>query len=130
VVIGGGRAGCGLADLAQRQGHDTTVLEASNVFAVQFGLPGRWRYVHDLREQCVHLVADATVTRIDDDAVHYLAGGTEHAVPATTVITVNQVEANAPIIVDGVETHRVGDCTGPRWLEGSLLDATTTAVAL
>jgi 2,4-dienoyl-CoA reductase (NADPH2) len=133
VVIGGGRAGCGLADLAHRHGHPTTVLESSNVFAVQFGLPGRWRYVHDLREQGLELVGDATVTHIVDEAVHYTVAGAEHTVAATTVITVNQVEANEPLALagfGGVETYRVGDCTGPRWLEGSFYDATKAAVAI
>jgi 2,4-dienoyl-CoA reductase (NADPH2) len=130
VVIGGGRAGCGLADLAHRQGHPTTVLEPSNVFAVQFGLPGRWRYVHDLRTQGVSLVPDATVDRIDADGVHYTVAGDTHAIAAATVITVNRVDPTDPLATNGVETHRIGDCTGPRWLEGSLLDATSLAVAL
>jgi 2,4-dienoyl-CoA reductase (NADPH2) len=130
VVIGGGRAGCGLADFAQQRGHETTVLEASNVFAVQFGLPGRWRYVHDLREQGITLTPDATITSIDEDAVHYTAGGEDHAIAATTVITVNRVEANDPIAIDGIESYRIGDCQGPRWLEGSLLEASTVAAGL
>ncbi len=130
VVIGGGRAGCGLADLAHDQGHDVTVLEPSNVFAVQFGLPGRWRYVHDLRAKGVTLVPDATVTNIDHEMVRYTAGGSEQAIAASTVIVANQVEPNDPVTVDGTEHHRVGDCQGPRWLEGSLLDATTVAVGL
>ncbi len=135
VVVGGGRAGCGLADLAHRQGHPATVLEATNVFAVQFGLPGRWRYVHDLRDSGVELVAEATVTRIDGETVTYTASGEPHIVPATTVIAVNRVEANAPLTAasraaGGTDIHRIGDCRGARWLEGSLLDATEVAVAL
>ena len=130
VVIGGGRAGCGLADLAHRQGHPTTVLEQSNVFAVQFGLPGRWRYVHDLREQGVTLVPDATLDRIEAEAVHYTQAGEAQAVAAATVITVNRVDPGTPLAAPDIEMHRIGDCTGPRWLEGSLLDATSLAVAL
>ena len=130
VIIGGGRAGCGLADLAHRQGHPTTVLEASNVFAVQFGLPGRWRYVHDLRERGVTLVPDTTVDRIDGETVHYTQAGEAHTVTAATVITVNRVDPTAPLDAPDFKTHRIGDCTGPRWLEGSLLDATSLAVAL
>ncbi len=138
VVIGGGRAGCGIAHLARTQGHAVTVLEESQVFAPQFGMPGRWRHVHELLESGVALKRGAEVVQIGEHTVHYRDGAGEHILSADVVIGVSNVVPNpgigaapaANISFGSVELHRVGDCTGPRFLEGALLDATQLAIKL
>src|SRR5207248_2804209 len=70
VVLGGGRAGCGLADLASRQGYEVTIVEPGPVLAWQIGLPGRWRLVHDLWERNVDTRLRTETTRIDDHTVY------------------------------------------------------------
>ena len=41
VVIGGGKPGISIADLCLRRGRDVTVLEPTNVFCGELGLPER-----------------------------------------------------------------------------------------
>ncbi len=140
VIIGGGRAGCGFAHLARTQGHRVTVMEESQVFAPQFGMPGRWRHVHELLESGVALKRGARATEITPTSVRYSDAEGDHEAPANVVITVPTVEANPGIAAAfdtrnqttalPFELHRVGDCTGPRFLEGSLLDATQLAIIL
>ena len=48
VVIGGGKPGISIADLCIRRGRTVTVLEPTNVFCGELGLPGRWRLVADI----------------------------------------------------------------------------------
>ena len=74
VVLGGGRAGMGLADLASQQGKDVTVVEASSVFAPQIGLVARWRLVHELQARGVELLNDTTVRHIDASGVAVTTG--------------------------------------------------------
>lgn len=140
VILGGGRAGCGLAALARSQGHHVNVLESTNVFMPQFGMPGRWRMVHELQESGVVLTANAQVANITNTAVEYTLNGADHTVDADVVISVTTLAANTGVeamlgtlpatLRAMLEFHRVGDCTGARFLEGSLLDATEVAVRL
>ncbi len=134
VVLGGGRAGCGLAGLARSRGHEVTLIEAGAVLATQFGLPGRWRHVHELRESGVVTELAATVVEIGPTDVAFTQSGTERRVDARSVLVAAAVEPTdgitAAVDTDTIEFHRIGDCTGGRFLEGSLLDATTVAVAL
>jgi 2,4-dienoyl-CoA reductase (NADPH2) len=134
VVIGGGRAGMGLADLASRQGHAVTVLERSGVFAAQVGLPGRWRLVHELQERGVDLVADAVVTAVGHDHVQFTVGGETRSASSDLVLVAEcSSDANAGVEMlrsAGVPVHAVGDCNGAGFIEGAMLDAATLAVTL
>lgn len=134
VVVGGGRAGCGLALLARQQGHEVTLVEAGTVLATQFGMPGRWRHVHELREAGVVTELGAELVAIEPEQIVVRQAGAERTLAAATVVTVATVAPNDAITelvaALGIPVHRVGDCTGPRFLEGSLLDATTVAVGI
>ncbi len=135
VVIGGGRAGCGIAKLANDRGHRVTVLEPSEVFAPQFGMPGRWRNVHELMESGVALQRGAVPTSITKNTVHYTDGRGDQSIAADIVIAVSKVEPR-PALEAAMpqgrvpELHRVGDSAGARFLEGALLDATELAIKL
>jgi 2,4-dienoyl-CoA reductase (NADPH2) len=134
VVIGGGRAGMGLADLASRQGHAVTVLERSGVFASQIGLPGRWRLVHELQQRGVDLVGNATVTAIEHDLVRYTVDD-ESRTAAGDIVLVAECSSEPNVGVDilkstDVPVHSIGDCTGAGFIEGAMLDAATLAVSL
>lgn len=134
VVIGGGRAGCGLADVASQQGKQVTVIEASGVFASQVGMVARWRLVHELQQRGVELVAKATVARVDAAGVTVTVDGAERTFAADVVLVASRIDAR-PDAVDalratGVEVHAVGDCNGAGFIEGAMLDASTLAVSL
>jgi 2,4-dienoyl-CoA reductase (NADPH2) len=133
VVVGGGRAGLGLADVASARGHEVTVLEASGIFAAQIGLPGRWRLIHDLRERGVRLVGDACVDGIGDASVSVTVAGVPEEIAADVVLVASvegRPEIAAALETGGVPVHAVGDCRAPGFLEGAMLDAATLAVGL
>ena len=134
VVIGGGRAGLGLADLASRQGHEVAVVEGATVFAPQIGLPGRWRLVHELRARGVRLLAQSTVRAIEAGHVVIVSGDAEIVLEADVVLIASIVAARAAAVAlletAGVPVHAVGDCTGPGFIEGAMLGAATLAVGL
>ncbi len=134
VVVGGGRAGLGLADLASRQGNHVTVVEPERVFAPQIGLVGRFRLVHDLTERGVDLRDRSTLVSVSPSHVTVAAKEGELELAADVVLIASgmgaRTEAADALKAGGVEVRAVGDCTGPGFLEGAMLDAATLAVAL
>ena len=134
VVIGGGRAGCGLADLASQQGRHVTVIEAGTVFAPQVGMVARWRLVHELQTRGVELIGGATVDRIEPGSVTCTIGHEVRTVPADIVLVASRIDPRPSIVEElaasGVAVHAVGDCTGAGFIEGAMLDASKLAVAL
>ncbi len=134
VVLGGGRAGCGLADLASRQGHSVTIVEAGAVLAPQLGLPGRWRLVHDLGERGVDTRMSADVIGIREHAVSIRSSDVEDTVKADLVLLASVIDADTGLADalsgSGVEVHAIGDCTGAGFIEGAMLDAAQIAMRL
>ena len=136
VVLGGGRAGLGLADLASSRGHRVTVLETGRVFAPQLGLPGRWRLIHELQERDVALFGSVAADSIEigDGNVRFSVGGESLHASADVVLVASRVEPNRGLLDElgaaGVAVHPVGDCTGAGYIEGAMLDAATVAVSL
>jgi 2,4-dienoyl-CoA reductase (NADPH2) len=134
VVLGGGRAGLGLADLASQRGRSVTVVEASAIFAPQVGLVGRWRLIHELQERNVQLLPNALVQRISDIAVTVAVDGEARDLPADVVLVASSINAQPQALDElrscGLEFHSVGDCNGAGFIEGAMLDASTLAVTL
>jgi 2,4-dienoyl-CoA reductase-like NADH-dependent reductase (Old Yellow Enzyme family) len=129
AIIGGGKVGCSLAQLAVSRGHIVTLIEPSGVFAAELGLPGRFRLVHDLEEAGVRLLA-ATPLAINPAGVDC---GTE-LVEADTVVNVAGTQA-APVLLDalriaGIDARGVGDCVDVGKLEGAFLGAALLAKAI
>jgi 2,4-dienoyl-CoA reductase-like NADH-dependent reductase (Old Yellow Enzyme family) len=134
TVVGGGRAGLGIADLASRQGVDVTVVEDGAVFAPQVGLVGRWRLVHDLRSRGVQLLARTTVDRIGPTHVTVRDEHGARDIAAELVVVVSRIDPQTELVdalrAGGVEVHAVGDCTGAGFIEGAMAGAAALAVAL
>jgi len=135
VVLGGGRAGAGLADVCARRGHAVAVLEPSGCFVQQMGLPGRWRIVHELREAGVELVANARVVAIEREGVAYEdAEGKRFVAPADAVLVASYVQADGALAealrASGAEVHAIGDCNGPGFVRGAMTDAARVAALL
>jgi 2,4-dienoyl-CoA reductase (NADPH2) len=135
VVLGGGRAGLGLADAASQQGHRVTVVEAGPTFAPQIGMVGRWRLVHELTERGVTLLRDTVVDSIGASTVSVRSGaGAPQELAADVVLVASRVDARNTAVDElrssGLEVHAVGDCVAPGFIEGAMLDAATLAVTL
>ena len=135
VIVGGGKVGLSLADLAARRGLEVTVLEATSVFGRELGLPGRFEMVADLEARGVTLCAEVAAQSFEPGRV--IARGADGEV--------RHIEADAAIIATpsgrddrmgaalrgaGIAFRSIGDCRHFGLLEGALLDASTVVSAL
>jgi 2,4-dienoyl-CoA reductase (NADPH2) len=128
AVVGGGKVGLSLADLAQRRGRDVTVLEATSVFASELGLPGRFQLVADLEERGVHLLPAVDVRAFEPGCVVVATGGADATrVPVETVIIATphgpDERLGAGLRAAKIAFRAIGDCRRFGLLEGALLDA-------
>lgn len=135
AILGGGRAGVGLAGICAERGYRVSVLEASAVFAQQMGLPGRWRIVHELREQGVELQGEACITGIRPGAVDWVdAQGAARETPADSVLIASGAtpasELAAELRAAGLETHAIGDCEEVGFVRGALESAARAAARI
>jgi 2,4-dienoyl-CoA reductase (NADPH2) len=139
TIIGGGLVGVELAEFMVERGRDVTVLEEGPTFATEMAHPRRWRVLHDLREAGVHLIDQATVTRIDEHAVHYETGPheghvTPEEVPANTVVIATGLVANPELadalLEQGITPIVIGDCQGVGYIEGAIRDGYHAALEI
>jgi len=134
VLIGGGKASMSIADLCIKRGRDVTIVEETNVFCGELGLPGRWRLVPDIEAAGARLVDSAQVESITANAVLVRVGDGVESIAADTVIVTNvavpESELFTQIQAAGIDARLVGDCNGVRRLEGANLDAAEVALAI
>jgi 2,4-dienoyl-CoA reductase (NADPH2) len=132
VVVGGGKAGASLADLLVRRGRSVTVVEPTNVFCVELGLPGRFRLVADLEAAGVELVPGFVLEGISSGEVQGTVGGASRSITADTVVLTADRHADAPLVEAlsgaGIPVHVVGDARTTAGLEGANLDAALLAM--
>src|SRR5205807_7570991 len=135
VVVGGGKTGLSLADLCLRRGRSVAVVEPTNVFGVELGLPGRFRLVHDVEAAGARLVGNAVVEAITAAgvAVRRDDGGADE-LDADTVLVASGATPDGgladALAGDGIAVHAVGDCVGAGGLEAANLRAAELALAL
>src|SRR5205814_5626309 len=89
VLIGGGKASVSIADLCIKRGRQVTIVEETNVFCGELGLPGRWRLVPDIEAAGARLVDRASVEAVGPNRVHVRIGDKIESIPADTVIVTN-----------------------------------------
>jgi len=132
VVVGGGLVGIELAEFLAERGRRVRVLEPGPDLAPEMSPPRRWRALHEVRALGVDLRTGVKDLYIDDDAVRFSdAAGEPQRVSADSVIlaigTRDNPELADAIEASGIETHRIGDCRGVRYIEGAMLDAARIA---
>lgn len=149
VILGGAKSAVSIGHLALSRGRHVTLVEATNVFGIELGLPGRWRLVSDLDTAGARLVDRAIAQEITASAVvvtHAGAAGSGASsdsdsgsastedIPADTVIVTSDVRPDTSLADEltsaGVAHHVVGDCREVRRIEGANLDAAAVALAL
>ncbi len=136
VVIGGNKAGLALAGVARERGASrVTVLEESAVFAAANGMVGRWRYVHEAREQGIALEPGSRLVAIDGKLVRYRDdAGRSRECEAECVFLTSGAQPDTSLAdalaERGVRAQALGDCRELRFVEGAFLDATLAAAAL
>jgi 2,4-dienoyl-CoA reductase (NADPH2) len=136
VIVGGGLVGLELAEFMAERGRSVTVLESGPKFGLEMAHPRRWRVLHELRQEGVLLIANATLHAIGRQHVEYsLASdaktnpntdGSRQKAIADTVIFAIGLEANSRLSEilreSGVPLREIGDVSGPRYLEGAIHD--------
>ena len=135
VVVGGDKAGLGLAGVARRRGAVVHVLHESEVFAESVGMVGRWRYVHEAREQGIVLHPSARLLAIDDKHVEYRSaeeGPRTLEARGVWIASGAQPDADlcAALRARGVRAEPIGDCRELRLVEGAMYDAARIATQL
>jgi len=134
AIIGGSKAAVSIGNLCIARGREVAIIEPSNVFVPELGLPGRWRLVPDIEAAGARLVDTATIESIGDAGVVVNIAGASETIPADTVIVVNSVTPQGGLLAElkaaGVDARGVGDCVEVRRIEGANIDAAELAIAL
>jgi 2,4-dienoyl-CoA reductase-like NADH-dependent reductase (Old Yellow Enzyme family) len=135
VVLGGDLPGLGVAEHAADQGVRVTVLEATPVFGLHLGLPGRWQRVAELRRRGITLAGGAEVLEITGDAVRWRDVEGEHETPAGAVLATASAAPDTgladALATRGLDVAVVGDAiAGAGLLEHAMRTALETAVTL
>lgn len=134
VVIGGGKIGLSLADLATKRGRSVSVVESTHVFCGELGIPGRSRWVADAQASGIALIGQATLERIDEESVTVTVDEHDRVLAADTVFLATGAVANPGLAealqAKGLSVHAAGDCREIGRIEGANLDAARIALAL
>ena len=135
VILGGDKAALGVASEARRRGATVDVVHDGDVFAESIGMVGRWRYVHEAREQGISLHAEATVQSVEPGRVTLEPrGAAATTLEADAVWAVTGAQP-APALYDvlrahGIQARAIGDCREFGLVEGALHDATRAALEI
>ena len=134
VVVGGDLPGLGIAQRAHADGVAVTVVDESDVFAQELGLPGRWRTVHDLRAAGVTLLGGVRVVAFDDDGVLVANDAGKQLLPAdlavVTAVGAPDRQLADRLVAAGVTVTSIGDCSGTTYLDAAMRTAVEAAVAI
>ncbi len=138
AIVGGGLVGIEIAEFLVDRGRQVTVIDQGPTMAPEMAHPRRWRVLTDLRDHGATLINGATVTRIDDDSVHYTTDvdgvPTAATVAAQSVIIATGLVANPHLdaweTIAGTDTTVVGDASGITYIEGAIYDGFNAALAL
>ena len=123
VVIGGGFAGCELADILAERGKKLTLLEESKRLGFDIGITTRWVVLMRLWQFGVRMERNARVVNIAEKAVEAMIADSETCFEADTVALTLPLETNDKLARElqekGWTVRSVGDCaaTGGRIME-------------
>ena len=123
AIIGGGFAGCELADVLADSGKQVTLLEESRRLGFDIGITTRWVVLMRLWQFGVTMERNAKVIEITDKGVNAIIGDEGKAFEADTVALTMPLVTNDKLArdleTDGFKVYAVGDCaaTGGRIME-------------
>jgi len=123
VIIGGGFAGCELADVLAERGKKVTLLEESRRLGFDIGITTRWVVLMRLWKFGVTMERNAKVVEISDRAVTAMVGDSGKSFEADTVALAMPLVTNDALATElkekGYTVYSVGDCatTGGRIME-------------
>ena len=121
VIVGGGTVGCETADYLaplvndlSPANRDVTVIEMTKTLAANEGGAGRAVLITRMLSKGVHVLTEAKVTEITEDAISYEKDGEIHTIAdADTLVLAMGYRPNTKLADDlaaaGVTTHVLGD---------------------
>jgi 2,4-dienoyl-CoA reductase-like NADH-dependent reductase (Old Yellow Enzyme family)/thioredoxin reductase len=134
VILGGGKPAMSIGDLCLKRGRSVTIIEPTNVFCSELGLPGRWRLVADIEKNGATLLDQAVVESIGGSSVSVKVGDRVAEIPADTVIVTSGAEPDTGVAAEltaaGIANRVIGDASSVRRIEGANLDAAALALSL
>jgi len=114
VIIGGGFAGCELADVLAEHGKKVTLLEESRRLGFDIGITTRWVVLMRLWKFGVAMERNAKVVEISDRAVTAMVGDAGKSFEADTVALAMPLVTNDALANElkekGYTVYSVGDC--------------------
>jgi len=133
AVVGSDVIGVKAAEALAQAGHAVTLLERG-AFAPEMGLPRRWRAADLLARLGAVRVKGVVEIALSEHGVRYRTAREEGEVACDRVLDATGLAADESLAdalrASGAETHAIGDCRGPRYLEAGLLEAARLARAL
>lgn len=118
VVVGGGFAGCELAEVMSEKGRDITIVEQSSKIGEDIGVTERWYVKILLKEHKVKTLTNAVVEAITAEGVRVRSGDSTTVIPADTIITAAKLTANTKLYDEfkgkAPQVYAVGDSADPK----------------
>ncbi|MGI5861889.1 MAG: FAD-dependent oxidoreductase [Myxococcales bacterium] len=136
VVAGGGLSGCDAAlEIAEKGGHDVTIVEMLDEIARDMLIVNRITLLRQLAERGGKVLTGRTITAIEENAVIAQGPNGREEIPADTVIAAFGVCPATELTVAltqryGAKVHPVGDCVQPRKVGEAVNDAYALALTL
>jgi 2,4-dienoyl-CoA reductase (NADPH2) len=134
VVIGGGLAGCELAEFLLDRGKKVTIIGESERVGDTVGPTTRWVFKMKFKEHGVGMIDRAKVEEITEKGVKIRQGNTVEFIEANTVIPARNLQPNhllgyklkgkVPTIYD------VGDCATPALVKESITQGFLTGMEI
>lgn len=134
VLIGGGMAALQVALYLARNDRSVSIVESTRYLGAEMAPPRRWRTLHELNQVGVRIVREAEVTGVVQGGVEVRRDGELELIAGSSVILSTGAVENLDLADElrslGVSVHTVGDCNGPRFIEGAMRDAASVAALL
>lgn len=117
VIIGGGFAGCELAEVLAENGKQVTILEKSTRIGYDIGMTERWVVRRRLAELKVGLETDVTYMEITHEGVNFSQKDSVRFVNTDTVLLAEKLVSNHKLAQElnlkAPAVYMVGDCAEP-----------------
>ena len=117
VIIGGGFAGCELADILVERGKKVTILEQSHRIGYDIGITTRWVVRMRLWNFGVRMERDVRVVEITERGARAIVADSETFFEADTVALTMPLVADDKLAREleeaGWHVHSIGDCAEP-----------------
>lgn len=124
TIVGGGLVGLELAEFLAERGRQVTVIEEEQYLGQELSIVRRWRVLDHVRDLGVTLINKATVTQIDNNAVHYKTEDGEQSISSNTVVMATGISADGTLAnkltAAGLTVTEVGDGQEVGYIEGAI----------